>query len=382
MKNTSIPDTPLPDKNWSPTDVVENKGIAQPPEKQNRLVQWWYNATSLPEVPADASFVKREIVRKSRLFSTVLFFFTLVIIVFLPICLLLSNRYDFWIDAVLIVLSIGSLGINRMGKTFIAGILVVVAFQLALTIIIFTTTPFDETSIQIYDLFIMTELLAVSLLPTRSVFIVAAFNSAVIIASLLYEPLTPVLATDLKTQFLPVMIRPVALQFIVAGVTYVWVYSTSKAIARADRAEMVATLEHALVEQKRELELGIEQILQTHVSVANGNFNARAPLTQDNALWQIARALNTLLVRLQRASLAERELQRVEKAVTFSVSTLQQAEQQQKRPRLAFTHTTIDPLIAALQGKTLAYTQSPLVRQNGQGRPAAGSTSSMQTRLP
>jgi len=63
----------------------------------------------------------------------------------------------------------------------------------------------------------MTELLAVSLLPSRSVFLVAIANSAVILGSLLYEPHTLVLANDLQTQFIPVMIRPIALQFIVAG---------------------------------------------------------------------------------------------------------------------------------------------------------------------
>lgn len=364
----------LPQKSWSLDEIVPRE-----PEKQHDLVQRWYNLTAIPEAPANASFPQREAARKSRLLSAVLFFFTLVIIVFLPCCLLLSNHYDFWIDAVLIVLSFIALGLNRTGKTFAAGVLVVAAFQAALTIIIFTTTPFDETSLQIYDLFIMTELLAVSLLPPRSVFIVALANSAVILASLLYEAHTPVLTADLQTQFIPVMIRPIALQFIVAGVTYVWVYSTLKAIVRADRAETVALLEHVLVEQKQDLELGIEQILRTHVAIANGNLNARAPLTQNNVLWQIARALNTLLTRFQRAMMAERELQRVKQAVHYSVDVIHQSERQNQLPRLGFTHTAIDPLIAALQGRTLAYIQSSF-RRNNAGNLAPDPNSSMQTR--
>jgi len=52
-----------------------------------------------------------------------------------------------------------------------------------------------------------------------------------------------------------------------------------EALVRADRAETVAALEHALLEQKRDLELGIQQILQTHVTIANGNLDARAPLS-------------------------------------------------------------------------------------------------------
>ncbi len=367
--NTPFSENPLSKQDESFSAVMDHDE-----NKQRGLYQLWYELTAVPEVSQQASFFHREAARKSRLFSTVLFFYTVVIIVFLPCCLLLPNRYDFWSDAVLIAISFIALGLNRKGMTLIAGTIIVVAFQIVLTIIIFTTTPFDEASIQIYDLFIMTELLAVSLLPASSVFLVAIANSCVILGSLVYEPHTLVLANDLHIQFIPIMIRPIALQFIVAGVAYVWVYSMSVAIMRADRAETVAALEHALVEQKHDLEWGIQQILQTHVTIANGDLNARAPLSQDNSLWQIARALNTLLTRYQRAAVAERELQRAEQAVRFTVSVVQQAEQQQQLPCLTFTHTAIDPLIVALQGKTLLYTQSPFPTQSNSGNPEAGST--------
>ncbi|HEY7414661.1 MAG TPA: hypothetical protein VH593_05680, partial [Ktedonobacteraceae bacterium] len=154
--NRTIDNTPLPDniRSFLPQKGLSLAEIA-PREsgKQNALIQQWYNLTAIADAPANASFLQREAARKSRLLSAVLFFFTLVIIVFLPCCLLLPNHYDFWIDAVLIVLSFFALGLNRKGKTFAAAGLVVVAFQAALTIIIFTTTPFDETSLQIYDLF-------------------------------------------------------------------------------------------------------------------------------------------------------------------------------------------------------------------------------------
>ncbi|GLV54747.1 hypothetical protein KDH_15940 [Dictyobacter sp. S3.2.2.5] len=355
MANFSSPETPQPGKNWSPTEVVQKDT-----PNGNSLVRWWYRTTAMPEVGPDASFVKRETVRRSQLLSTVLFYYIIVVIVFLPCCLLLPQPAIVWADAGLVISSIGALFLNRKGYALIAALTVVVMFELMLTLALGLITPLDEPSIQLYDLYIMGELLAVSLLPARSVFIFAFCNCLIIIASLLYQPHTAFFNIDMQTQFIPTLIRPVALQFIVAGVSYVWVKSTTKAIARADRAEMVAKLEHALGDQKRELEEGIEQILQTHVAVANGHYNARAPLTQDNALWQIARALNTLLVRLQRAVLAEKELQRVEQAVSASVRAVQHAELQHRSPRLAFTQTAIDPLIAVLQGKTLAYTQSPL----------------------
>ena len=74
-------------------------------------------------------------------------------------------------------------------------------------------------------------------------------------------------------------------------------------------AEIMA-LQRAITQQKQELESGIQQILQTHVQVANGDFTTRAPLTQDHLLWQVAHSLNNLLARLQRLNQAEAELQR------------------------------------------------------------------------
>ncbi|GCE22941.1 hypothetical protein [Dictyobacter kobayashii] len=360
MANFSTPETPLPRKDWSPAEVV----VKREANNGNPLVQWWYRTTSMAEVSSDASFVKRETVRKSQLLSTVLFYYIIVVIVFLPCCLLLPQPAIVWADLGLVISGFVALFLNRQGYALAASLTVVIMFELMLSLALGLITPLDEPSIQLYDLYIMGELLAVSLLPARSVFIFAIVNCLLILTSMLYQPHTTFFNIDMQTQFIPTIVRPIALQFIVAGVSFVWVQSTTKAIARADRAEMVATLEHALGDQKRELEEGIEQILQTHVAVANGNYNARAPLTQDNSLWQIARALNTLLVRLQRAALAEKELQRVEQAVTASVRAVQHAELQHQSPRIPFTQTAIDPLIAVLQGKTLSYTQSPMSQQN------------------
>ncbi|GCE14705.1 hypothetical protein [Tengunoibacter tsumagoiensis] len=351
MNKSSLPDTPFPRPVIEPDALVESVH-----EAQRGFLPWWYNLTAMPEVSVQASFLKREEVRKSRLLSNVLFFYGLILLLAIPACLFVPNKIDVWIALGMFLSTVCALYLNRSGQVTVAGFIVIAVFEVALTIGIFTTLPLDEPTIQIYDLYIITELLAVSLLPARSIFLVAALNSGIVLISLVGQPHTMGLAADLHTQFLPIMIRPIILFIIVAGVAYVWVSSVSRAIARADRAEMVMKLEHALVEQKRDLEEGIEQILQTHVAIANGNLNARAPLTQDSSLWQIARALNTLLVRLQRAVVAEKELQRVEQAVTISVQSIQRAEQMQKVPELGFTQTAIDPLVAALQGKTIAQT--------------------------
>jgi hypothetical protein len=359
MKNTALSGMP-PDKNWSPTEIVAR----DEPETGSRLFEWWYGLTAVPEPPASASFSKRETARKIRLLSTVLFFFLPVMVLVEPTTFFIPNVMARFIAGGLLVASTASLMLNRVGKVTLAGSTLVAGFEIALTLVVLTTQPLDETGLQMYDLYIIGLLFAISLLPLYMVFCLAIGNSVFICLDLVYQPQTPALAKLLADgQYLPVLSRPIALEVIIAGVAFLWVSSATKAIARADRAEMIAKLEHTLADQKRELEEGIQQILQTHVSVANGNLNARAPLTEDNVLWQIARALNTLLVRLQRASLAEKELYRTEQAVHQLVCVIQEAEQRRQTPSVGFTQTAVDPLIAALQGKTLAYTQSPFLRQ-------------------
>ncbi len=87
-------------------------------------------------------------------------------------------------------------------------------------------------------------------------------------------------------------------------------------------AEIIA-LERSNAEQKYQLEAGIQLILQTHVQTANGNFNARAPLTEDHVLWQIAYSLNNLLARLQRLSQADTELRQTKLNSARIVGSLQ-----------------------------------------------------------
>ena len=352
--NTKIPDSLGEQQDWSAAALVAE------PEKHSRLVQWWYSQTSLPDPPPNASFVQREAARKSHLLSTIIFWLVVVFILFLPACFALPNQYVVYADLGMIVFCLIAIMLNRAQKPQAAGILLTIGFELALTMVIFTTLPLDEPSIQQYELFVFGELLCVSLLTPGYVFIVMLYNIAIIASSLFLQPHTIMLAQDLQTQWAPMLIRPLGVQSLVAFVSWLWVKSASKAIARADRAETIAKLEHELADQKQKMEGGIQEILRTHVEVANGNLSARAPLTQDNVLWQIARALNTLLVRLQRSALAEHELHQVKQAVQTTVQTIQDADMKGQPPSVPFTGTDIDPLIVAIQGKSFTYTTHPM----------------------
>ncbi|EFH90300.1 hypothetical protein [Ktedonobacter racemifer] len=347
-------------RGWSPNELVDQKS------KRHGLFQWWYDKTSIPDPPVNASFAQREAARKSHLLSTIVFWLLVTFILFIPGCFALPNHYVIYADLGMLALCIPALFFNRAKKPQIAGILLTFAFEAALTMVVFTTWPLDEPSIQQFELFVFGELLCVSLLAPGTVFIVMIYNMAVITVSLLWQPHDPVLNHDLASQLIPMLVRPVGVQLLVAFVAFLWVSGTNQAAKRADKAEMIAKLEHELADQKQELEQGIQLILETHIEVANGNLNARAPLNQGNVLWQISRALNTLLIRFQRAAQAEKDLQRVEYAVNMTVQSIQHADARNQNPRISVTYTQIDPLIAALQGKTIDFTAVPFDPRSSQ----------------
>ena len=63
----------------------------------------------------------------------------------------------------------------------------------------------------------------------------------------------------------------------------------------------------------------------TLVRVANGDFSARAPLTQDNVLWQLSASLNTMIARQQKVSDAHYQLQRASGEVGRLADAIRQA---------------------------------------------------------
>ena len=112
-------------------------------------------------------------------------------------------------------------------------------------------------------------------------------------------------------------------------------------------SEIVA-LQHSIAEQKRELESGIQEILQTHVQTANGDFNVRAPLAQDHVLWQVAYSLNNLIARLHRLSLVEFDLQQTKREAARVVGSLQ-TQANQIKSELLLVHSETAQLVDALR---------------------------------
>lgn len=331
---------------------AEDFTSGSPKPQRHGLIARWNRLTAIPDAPANASFVQREVARKSRMTSNVLFFFTLMVASLIPACAFAVFLYPsyIWLTSGLFLACVVALFLNRQGWTATAGTLVTIAAFAALTAALFSTLPFDETTLQGYDMYVVVEVLAVALLPAPSVWFFLVASVASILGTLFGPiPHTHTLALDLQTRWFIITARPLGTLVLVAGVASILAGMMTTAIRRAAQAELIAQMEHDMNLQKQELEQGIQQILSTHVSVANGDLSARAPLTQDNVLWQIARALNNLLVRFQRAVYAEKQYKIVEDAVNEYVRKIQDAKQAQHDPVLPLSHTLLDPLVVELQ---------------------------------
>lgn len=330
------------------------------PAKRSGLLQSWYALTSLPDVSVDASFVKREAARRSRLSSSVMFFFLILLLGLMPVTLLVIGIYPsyFWLTLALFVVCVLALLVNRAGHTTAAGLIVTTGAFAILTTALFTTVPFDETTLQGYDMYVVLLLLCIALLSTKWLPLFFILSVGAIVGTILTMPLTPTLQADVHSRLILILARPVGNLFMVGGIAWILAALLTNAIRRANRAETIARLENEKNQLLQNLEEGIKQIQQTHVRISNGDFNARAPLSNDNLLWQIARSLNSLLVRFQRAVQSEHELQGLNQLVPKLVMHVQlsEADGSVQLPLTGNPH--LDPLIATLQGKKVEMDRS------------------------
>ena len=351
MKNASISEKASASNVWASGDM-----LAVRPDWQEKFLGWWYAFTAVPETQANASFFKREAVRRVRLFSTVNFFFLLVLTIFIPACFFLPNHYIIWCDLGAISATLVALFINRQGNPLLAGIFLVIASEIALTAGILTTWPMDEPSIQLYDLYLIIDLLAVSVIPAWSIFVLAICNSLFICLDLMYQPQLLGLRLDLHAQFLPMLVRPVGLEIMVAGVAYLWVRSANNAVKRADKAEMIAKLEHTIAEERasaeqarRHLEESIERLVKLHTEAMNAQTIAKIPYPQEaKMLWPLVGVLNSLWVRLQHANQTEYELLHLKQVIAMYTEQLHQAMLAPPQPIPVYqTRTDLDTLMLA-----------------------------------
>ncbi len=244
---------------------------------------------------------------------------------------------------------------NRKGKPLVAGIIIVVACEAALSSLALTTIPLDSTSIDLYELLVIGELLAGALLPARAIFIAAFFNSTVVTISLLYQPKNAEWSQVVHQHFAAILLNQVGVQLLVAVVVCLWVSSALRAIMRADRAEVVASLERQMAQQtaqvaeeKRRLEEAINGIVQSHIDTMNNKVVTKIPFSEETkVLWPLINVIDSLQRRLRGTQQSEYELQYLKKAISEYAEFFRNGGV--KQPLLwRRTRTELDTLLFAL----------------------------------
>jgi hypothetical protein len=322
-------------------------------ERQPTRQSWperWYSLTTPSASGAQASSLQRELNRRARLASVLLFTMLVIWLASIPpIFGLLRPLPPSVVPITLIGLGILALLLwfNRRGWVAVVAWLLIAVIYLVVVLLVAQQGGVESNDVALFDLLIYAELLAVSLLSPVTVFLVAFANCTFILIAVFALP-HPSSSLSNPTFVTNLLMQPLTLQIFVALVTYLWVRSTERASARADQAELVAALERREVEQHHQLEAEVQSLLETLTRAANGDVHARVTLSQDRTLWRVGSSLNTLLSRLERSEQASQQLQYVEEVLPYLVAALREYKAGRIPSRLPREGTLLDPLIHEL----------------------------------
>jgi hypothetical protein len=258
--------------------------------------------------------------------------------------------------------------LNRFGQTTVAGVLLVTLVIGAIMGAV-TGTPggLPLVDMPAYDLMVIAIVIGASVLSSAAAFVIAAANIILIVLDFNLQTYAPDLSRQLVASgTLGMLARPIALQVIIATVAFLWVRGLQEQVRRADRAEEIAHLEGLVVDQKRALDYGVDQLTQAIVRSANGDYNVRVNIPQQNPLWGVGAQMNTFVQRLGAANQANFDLERARQE-TYRLAT---AIDDWRAGRLpiwpAPSGTVVDPLIQRLSGARPQSAQSPQALQSPQ----------------
>jgi hypothetical protein len=350
-------------------------------EGLDRWLGWWYRYTAPPQAPANADLEQREIVRRGRLASTILFFLAAILIFLVgPIGAFGPNHQILLTAAIILVLIAICIPINRSGHVNVVGVIVSLSVNIGIyASILRSPGGISPGDLGMFDMLVFSEVFVASLLPIFWVIPDAVLNILFCYCVLTYWQKTPLLLQIMHgSGYFSVISRPIQIHFIVSGVLYLWVWSANRAIRRADRAEEIAKLQHdiaaqqqAIISEKQQLDADVQAILQTHVQASNGRLDARVSLQEGAILWPIAGSLNNLLSRMQRLKVAEQqlqkllpriqrasqmefELQRIQEAVLALAGAIHVSDEAGQVIHSSNSGTVVDMLAAELNGKQIA----------------------------
>jgi hypothetical protein len=290
---------------------------------------WWLRlASSSPYRPL-LTLADRELARRSDLIAWLI----LGLLLALPLLALIAfDDREALLALVGLALGLGfAIVLNRLGLVTVAGTLLIGVVAGAIWGYMLAS-PLGLTMGQLpnYDLLAVTVVIAASVLPRASAFLVAAFNSALIVTDYLLRPHNANLIADaalyssVRQQTVSLLVRPIALNLVLAVVAYLWVRGTDRAIRRADRAEELAVLEARELERAQILEEGVRYVRQTIARWAHGDLSARVPIMPVPALRTMCEELNGFIIAFANRANADQHLRRLQAEVSKLTVALDQ----------------------------------------------------------
>ncbi len=245
-----------------------NSEIKQPEEdtivveqSERGFFRWWIRLTGPTELPRSAPFKQREAVRRGQLASTIMFFLILTLCVVLLIGIVGSNYHIISAVSIMLILVLAAIISNRTGHMNIAGLLLSLGYDAAVSSVILTY-PGGLTPgiLGLYDMLLISEICFITLLPLNWVFLSLILNIAFIVGDLLLQPGSASFQAMMSVDRVAVIARPIMLHVIVTAVLYFWILNNQREMMRADLAEDLAALQKERMREKEQLQTGIESI--------------------------------------------------------------------------------------------------------------------------
>jgi hypothetical protein len=329
------------------------------------VLGWWYRLAA-PQPPADAlpTLKQQEVIRRGRLASLVLL--VQLVLIEAPVVPVVAQAPNHGIVLPWLLGCLGALCVaffcNKRGSLTTAGILMVASIEITVGIKILTVPGgVGLATLPQFDILLQPVLIAVVLLPAWSALAVAGLNIVFVATTLIAGPHAPDLGAALQNPTLSgdLFAVPIMGQFIVATVACLIVSNLLSTLKRANRAEAVAALEHAIAQNQaaflhrnQELEAGITAIVTAIRSVANTQGpSTLITLPTGHILWPVAQQLNHFLERYQRARTAEARLDATLHAATELINELTQAAREQRPVQYPpLRGTPLDAVVFALSG--------------------------------
>jgi hypothetical protein len=332
--------------------------------RDNPLVAWWVRITS------PSQNARRKSNNAWREEVTSLLFLVVFVNVSLPIPGVIHNPVQLTILLVVFAIDVGALILKRVGYMTLAGVIVMITTEVGIAASILSQgASFDSINLALYDNLVQASLTCLAFFPPAIVFVIVLFNCCFLVGSVLFLHHAPDLTHHLAQSPVSVLASPFLLQIMAATLAYIIVTALIKAIRRADKAEKLAELESQLVDQqrhdlemKRQLDVGIREILSTLNDAANGNFSVRAPVRQDNALWRVGYSINNLLARLQGFKSEKAELEKTRQITAQLITVLKTGKSINLE---GWTGTCLDPVIVELMHTK--QTKQPSSGKNSSG---------------